>query len=164
MQNCGVALPRCPRSCSQRYLGRCIPPLAPGLSSARRPTPACCRCLTSPQLYMLSPRGRQLQRSLPGERPLPTAYGTSAKRGARSAGICSRTSRAATRLIRQRQSRIDFYARRNQRIQRLAVMARNFDGRTQAPTIEKATQHGHSTDLSRLCRQPVHYSGVREQC
>ena len=58
MQNCGVALPRCPRSCSQRYLGRCIPPLAPGLSAARRPTPAFCRCLTTPQLCMLQRIGR----------------------------------------------------------------------------------------------------------
>lgn len=37
---------------------------------------------------------------------------------------------------------------------------RDFDGRTQAPTIERATQHGHSTDRSRLCSQAVHNSGV----
>jgi uncharacterized protein (TIGR02391 family) len=36
---------------------------------------------------------------------------------------------------------------------------RNFDGRTQAPTIEKATQYGHSTDRSRLRSQAVHNSG-----
>jgi len=50
------ALPSFPersRSCSQRHSGRCISPLAPGLSPTRRPTPACCRCLNTPQLCML---------------------------------------------------------------------------------------------------------------
>jgi len=60
-------LSRRSRSCAQRHLGRRIPPLAPGLSSARRPAPACCRCLTTPQLCMLSADGGRLPR---GPEPL----------------------------------------------------------------------------------------------